>query len=393
MTPISATKKASFVVATPYRSVCDDFARLFQKHQLLRLHALGTRRGAREIDPERTRLLPLFGLLAYAAAKTLSTFYAESFRFSMHPMFDHWVKRQLKPGDHILSSYAYANASFKWVKRHGGKTFLDGGNSHPANFWEILIEEHRRWNCPLPPVSRSYNQRCRAMMEHVDYVFAPSSFVEKSFLDRGFSPDQIFRNIYPTDLTCFYPRTEPRPKDQPLRIINTSGLSLRKGSPYLLEAFRLILKQEPSARLVLNNGIANSAKEIVARYRDLPIDWIPRLPHPQLAEALRSADVFVLSSLEEGLARTSLEAMACGLPIVVTPNTGSNDFVSEGVNGSVVPIRDPQAIADAVLSWWEKIKEGRLPQSAFDGNQLSRAVFEPRLEQQLVSLGLLSPVH
>jgi len=391
MTPISSNKRPSFVVTAPFRSVCDHFARVFQKHELLRLYAVGTRQPTAGISPELTRLLPLFGLLSYAAAKTLSPFHAESFRFWLHPMLDHWVKKQLKPGDNILSSYAYANASFEWVQRHGGKTFIDAGNSHPENFWEILIEEHRRWNCPYPPVARHYHERCKAMMEHVDYVFAPSAYVADSFLKRGFAPDRILRNIYPVDLTCFTPRTTPRPKDQPLRIINTGALTLRKGTPYLLEAFRIILKHEPAARLMLTATITDSIQPILARYGDLPIEWSPALPHAQLAERLRSADVFVLPSLEEGLARTSLEAMACGLPVVVTPNTGSNDLVTEGVNGSVVPIRDPQAIADAVLFWRQKIKDGDDVSGAFDANLLSTATFETTLAQQLASLHFLPP--
>ncbi|MCX6966541.1 MAG: glycosyltransferase family 4 protein [Verrucomicrobia bacterium] len=389
MTPGSPSKRPSFVVAAPFRTVCDHFARLFQKHGILRLYAVGTRRPTAGISPEWTRLLPLFGLLSYAAAKTVPPFYAESFRFRLHPMLDHWVKQKLQPGDHILSSYAYANKSFQWVRRHGGKTFLDGGNSHPENFWEILVEEHRRWNCPYPPVARHYHKRCLAMMEDVDYVLASSSYVANSFLSRGFSPDRVLRNIYPVDLSCFTPRTTPRPKDQPLRIINTGGVMLRKGTPYLLEAFRIILKQEPSARLMLTSGIAESMRHILPRYSDLPIDWSPGLPHPQLAERLRSADIFVLPSLEEGLARTSLEAMACGLPVVVTPNTGSNDLVTEGVNGSVVPIRDPQAIAEAVLFWWQKIQDGTYASGSFDANLLSTASFEATLERQLDALHLL----
>ena len=389
MSPTSTSKNASFVVTAPFRTVCDHFARLFQKHEMLRLYAVGTRNPTPGISPELTRLLPLFGLLSYAAAKTLSGFRAESFRFGLHPMLDHWVKRKLKPGDNILSSYGYANESFKWVKRNGGMTFLDGGNSHPENFWQIIAEEHRRWNCPYPPIALHHYERAKAILENVDYVFAPSSFVANSFLERGFSPDRVLRNIYPIDLSCFAPRTTPRPKDQPLRVINTGGVTLRKGTPYLLEAFRLVLKQVPNARLMLIDMVADSMKPILPRYSDLPIDWSPGLPHAQLAERLRSADIFVLPSLEEGLARTSLEAMACGLPVVVTPNTGSNDLVTEGVNGSVVPIRDPQAIADAILAWWQKIQDGTYAFDAFDPDLLSRETFEATLERQLASLNLL----
>ena len=393
MRPSSKADAPGFVVAAPGRSVCDHFARLFQKHDLLRLYAVGTRSLTEGIAPEHTRLLPLFGLLAFAASKVLPSFQAEAARFHLHPLLDHWVKRMLRPGDHILSSYGYANASFQWVRKHGGKTFLDGGNSHPENFWENIAEEHRRWGCPHPPVARVWHEQAKAMMEHVDYVFAPSKFVADSFLTRGFKPEQILPNIYPINLECFTPRQTPRPKEQPLRVISTGRLTLRKGSPYLLEAFRTVLKQEPGARLLLTGDVAVSMKPILDAHADLPIDWAPGLSHPLLAERLRSADVFVLPSLEEGLARTSLEAMACGLPVVVTPNTGSNDLVTEGINGSVVPIRDPQAIADAILAWWQKIQDGTfVPGHAFDPARLSRSAFEATLEQQLSTLGIL-PAH
>lgn len=373
-----------FVVATPTRSVCDDNARALLHQNALRFIALGTRRGTAGIPPEHTRLQPLFGLLSYAAVKTMSQFRAESFRFGLLPLFDRWVKRMLQPGDHIISSYGYANECFKWVRAHGGKTFVDAGNSHPENFWEILSEEHRRWKCPLPPVSPFWNRRSREMMEHVDYVLCPSSFVRNSFLERGFKSEQILRNIYPVNLSCFAPPTERRPKNRPLTIISTGGLSLRKGAPYMLEAFRLIHRRHPSARFLLTRFVHDSAVPILAKYRDLPIDWSAGLSHPQLAERLRSADVFVLPSIEEGLVRTAIEAMACGLPVILTPNTGANDFVRPGQNGTVVPIRDAGAIADAILDWSERVMTSSAPpQRLFDIECLSFACFEKEFIGQL----------
>jgi len=305
-------------------------------------------------------------------------------------MLDRWVKKMLKPGDYILSSFGYANESFEWIRRHGGKTFIDAGNSHPDSFWEIMTEEHRRWNCSYPPVARHHYQRSKAMMEHVDYVFAPSKFVADSFLTRGFSPERVLRNIYPIDLRCFSPQSAPRPKGLPLRVINTGYLTLRKGTPYLLDAFRIVLKHEPKARLMLNKAASDSMKPILSRYTDLPIDWSPGLPHPQLAERLRSADIFVLPSVEDGFALVVGEALACGLPVITTPNTGASDLITEGVNGNVIPIRDPEAIANAILSWWQRIQDGTHPSGgALNPNTLSRATFEATLERQLTTLGIL----
>jgi glycosyltransferase involved in cell wall biosynthesis len=354
----------------------------------LRLIALGTRRGTAGIPPERTRLLPVFGLANFAAAKTLSPFRAESFRFSLHPWFDRWAKKLLRPGDNIISSYGYANECFKWIRTHGGKTFLDGGNSHPENFWAILAEEHRRWDCPTTPVALHHYERSRAMMEDVDFVLSPSNYVTQSFLTRGFKPEQILRNVYPVNLGLFQPRTRPRPENQPVTIINTGSLSLRKGTPYLLEAFRMVQKKIPNARLLLTRTVQDDVKPVLSRYRDLPIEWSGYLSHDQLVGRLQSADIFVLPSLEEGLVRTACEAMACGLPAVLTPNTGANDFVRPGVNGEVVPIRDPQAIADAVLKWAEIIlKPGWQPRVLFDTKPFSFEYFEREFIGQLRECG------
>jgi len=372
------------------RSVCDDNARALFHQNALRFIALGTRRGTAGIPPEQTRLQPLFGLLTYAAVKTMSPFRAESFRFRLLPLFDRWVKRMLQPGDHIISSYGYANECFKWVRAHGGKTLIDAGNSHPEHFWQLLSEEHRRWKCHVPPVAPHWNRRAVEMMPHVDYVLSPSSFVTRSFLERGFKPEQILRNIYPVDLSCFVPAREPRPKNRPLTIISTGGLSLRKGTPYMLEAFRIVHQRHPSARFLLSRLVSDSVAPIMSQYGDLPIEWAPALPHPQLAARLQSADVFVLPSLEEGLVRTALEAMACGLPVILTPNTGANDFVLPGQSGTVVPIRDAPAIADAILEWGDRVMSSSAPpQRLFDTERLSFDYFEHEFIAQLKKRGLV----
>lgn len=389
MSAAAAVSKPTFVVATPGRSVCDNNARVLYQHGLLRFLALGTRRGIQGLPLEVTRLNPKIGLLAYAAARTFSTARAESLRFRLHPWFDRWVLSQLEPGNHIISSYGYANESFRWVRQHGGKTFLDGGNSHPDNFWSILVEEHKRWNCSSPPIARHHYQRSLRMMPEVDYVLSPSSFVSRSFLDRGFKAEQILPTVYPTDLTLFRPTSTPRPADRPLTIIAPGSLSLRKGTPYLLEGFRLVLKTHPTARLVLNRAVFENVAAVVSRHADLPIDWLPFLTPAQLGEKMRECDLMILPSLEDGFARTVLEALACGLPVITTPNTGASELIQPGKNGEVVPIRDPGAIADGVCKWAGRVmNSGWQPVSLVDTDKASMSYFQQQFMAQLIQLGL-----
>lgn len=390
MNPSYQPVSGRFVVASPARWDGDGNARALAHHGLLRFSALGTRRKADGVPAELTRLNPKIGLVAYLGVRLLSSYQAESFRFRLHPWFDRWVLKQMQPGDHILSSFGFTNRTFQFVREHGGKTFYSAGNSHPENFWEIITEEHRRWNCPYPPIAPHQHERAMTMMPLTDYVLSPSSFVTRSFLARGFRPEQILRNVYPVDLDCFKPPVTPRPANRPLTVIAPGGLCLRKGTPYLLEAFRQVLKTVPNARLVLNRSVQDNVRPVFEKNSDLPIDWHPGLPHPELAELMRACDILVLPSLEDGFARTVTEGLACGLPVITTPNTGASDFIVPGQNGEIVPIRDSAAIAEAVLKWHEKILARPAgSQVAFDARRVSFEHFENDFLEQLAGTGLL----
>jgi len=71
--------------------------------------------------------------------------------------------------------------------------------------------------------------------------------------------------------------------------------------------------------------------------------------HRDALSLMRSCDILVLPSLVEGRALVLQEAMTCGLPIIVTPNTGGSDLVVPGRTGCLVPIRSPESIAEAIL--------------------------------------------
>ncbi|MFW6089701.1 MAG: glycosyltransferase, partial [Gemmatimonadota bacterium] len=78
------------------------------------------------------------------------------------------------------------------------------------------------------------------------------------------------------------------------------------------------------------------------------VTWPGFLDRAEILRRMRRADMFVLSSLHEGLGIVVQEAMFAGLPIVATDNGGQTDLVTDGENGLVVPAGDPGAIAEAV---------------------------------------------
>ena len=86
-----------------------------------------------------------------------------------------------------------------------------------------------------------------------------------------------------------------------------------------------------------------------------------KLKPPALCHRLQSADIFILPSMEDRHTRTVAGMRACGLTVIVRPNTGASDLVEEGIAGSIVAICDTKEIATQVLQRWDKIRQGRLP--------------------------------
>jgi glycosyltransferase involved in cell wall biosynthesis len=370
-----------FAVACPIRSVCDHHARVFQSLGRLEGHYLGTRRGVSNIPKEKQKLLPLVGLLSYAGAKIYPPG-AEWIKVQSFPLFDKWVKHRIPEGTCVLSSYGYTIESFRKSRATGGLTLLDAGNSHLANYWKLVSLEHKLWGENVLPFPRKWYERGMESIELTDWVLSPSSYVTKSFINQGFPEERILHLPYPVDLQNFSTEGDTAPLDGPIRVICTGAVSLRKGFPYLLEAMR-ILGKDHDVELLLTDGIHTSMEKIILKYKDLKIKWGPHLSHEKLGARLKSAHVFALLSIEEGLARTALEAMACGLQVVLTSNTGAADFVKHAENGEIVPFGDPQATARAIFEAYQRRNSRGLLLDKELRNNLSFETFELNLKSHL----------
>lgn len=265
--------------------------------------------------------------------------------------FDRWAARHVDGCDVWVGFALFSLAAQRAARAAGACTVLERGSTHISTQHALLAEEYRRWRYPAPPIDRRLVDRQLEEYDEAGWIAVPSRFVYQSFVDNGIAPDRLMLIPYGADCRLFSPGTQT---GRPFRIV-TVGLSLRKGTPYLLEAAsRLGLggARSPEMEWCLVGAVAPDVAHVL-RQTSVRVRLLGAVSHADLAAVYRTASVFVLPSIEEGMALSVLEAMASGLPVIVTPNTGATDIVESGLEGLVVPPRDAVALAGALLSLYE----------------------------------------
>lgn len=262
--------------------------------------------------------------------------------------FDRWLARNVEPCDvfHCLSGFGLqAHRAAK--KRYGALNICDRGSSHILYQEEILREEYERWGVPFRPFDRRIVERELQEYEECDLITVPSTFAFRSFVEKGVSEGKVAKLAYGVDLHLFHPVPK---EDDVFRVIYVGAMSLRKGVPYLLEALATL--QLPKFELWLIGGLTDEIKPFFKKYEGR-FRYLGVVPRTKLYQYYSQGSVFVIASLEEGLALVQAQAMACGLPVIATTNTGAEDLFTNGIEGFIVPIRSPEAIRERVVYLYE----------------------------------------
>jgi len=260
--------------------------------------------------------------------------------------FDRWASRHVGGCDLLVAFASFSLLSLRAARCAGARTVLERGSTHIETQCALLAEEYRRWGLEAPPVDRRLVERQLREYDEADYVCVPSRFALRTFLERGFPRDRLLHVPFGVDLRRFSPGPSP---GRPFRVV-AAGVSVRKGTPDLLEAVARM--KVPDVELWLAGAVPRDLAPVLRR-APVPFRLLGALSHAELAEVYRHASVFALPSVEEGLALVLLEAMASGLPVVATPNTGAEDVIADGREGLLVPARDPASLSRALLALYE----------------------------------------
>ena len=286
---------------------------------------------------------------------------------AVYEQFDKYVARQVTrlPADTPASVvYCYEDGAEETFRAARSRS-LTCVYELPIAYWEttqrLLREEADRmpaWRQTLHGIedSRAKLDRKEREIDLANTVIVPSRFVLQTL------PERIRRKK-----TCVLvpfgsplPRRGPDATDdeacrRPLRVLFAGAMTQRKGLGDLFAAMR-ILNRSDVELVVMGSLLAP-----MAFYRDQFANFLyePPRAHSQVLALMQGCDVLVLPAIVEGRALVQHEALASGLPLVVTSNAGGDDLVEEGRTGFLVPIRSPEAIAER-LAWFADHRQ-RLP--------------------------------
>jgi glycosyltransferase involved in cell wall biosynthesis len=254
--------------------------------------------------------------------------------------FDRWTNRVIQPCDAFIAISGAGLLTGRKVQANGGIFICDRGSTHQRYQETIVAEEYRRWNVPQPLSKPHITIREEEIYATADAITVPSSVAKRSFLHMGLAPEKVHVIPYGVRLDQFTPSEPPPPNS--FHVLFAGQVSLRKGIPYLLQAFRRL--KHPNKHLTIAGTIQEEIRTLLTTLPTDNVTFTGPLPQHRLAKTMSTSHLLVLPSVEEGLALVQGQAMACGCPVLATTATGAEDLFTDGEQGFIVPDRDVDAL-------------------------------------------------
>jgi glycosyltransferase involved in cell wall biosynthesis len=277
-------------------------------------------------------------------------------QFFLSELFDKFSEKKLKKCDLFIGWSSFSERTLLKAKSFGAKTVLERGSTHIIFQNDILKLEYKKNNITngVLPHPKIIEKELREY-ESSDFIMVPSSFAKETFIKKKIRAQKILQLPYGVDLLEFYP---VKKFDNKFRVIFCGSISIRKGSHYLIQAFQdLKLK---NAELWLVGEVQFCIKQILKNILfSSDIKFFKPVRQKELRWFYNQSNVFVLPSLEEGMATVLLQAMSCSLPIICSKNSGGEDLINQGEGGFILKTISVEEIKKSILYLYENSKEAK----------------------------------
>ena len=296
------------------------------------------------IPRELVRTFPLVHTADYLLRRT--PFYSASmdgrFNEANSLTFDAWTRLTIERCDAFIAISGAGLTTGPKVQAMGAKFICDRGSTHQRFQNQVLAEEYRRWHLPHIEPPAHIVRREEAIYAAADAITVPSTAARRSFEQMGVSPAKLHVIPYGVRLDKFRPASKPDPER--FDVLFAGQVSLRKGVPYLLQAFSEL--HHPRKQLTIVGSVQEDMQELLGRLPTEHVLFTGAMSQADLANRMSQSHVLALPSVEEGLALVQGQAMACGCPVIGTTATGAEDLFTDGREGFITPERDVSALVE-----------------------------------------------
>ena len=194
------------------------------------------------------------------------------------------------------------------------------------------------------------------VVRRADKIVTPSEFLKKIVRGWGVKEEKIYVAYNAGPETEKITQVVPRPGLEGDILISAGRLEPWKGMMALVEIMPDLLRENANFRLFIA-GDGSLAEPVKLKVKELGLEskiaLLGRVPHDELMSYFKASKIFVLNTAYEGLPHVTLEAMACGLPIVTTNVCGNPEVVKNGHNGFLVEYNSKEQLKEAILKIWE----------------------------------------
>ena len=197
------------------------------------------------------------------------------------------------------------------------------------------------------------------VVQRADLITTDGEHMKKPLVELGADPQKINIIYFGVNTGKFNPEQRDERLREELGILNSPAIiSLRRFEPIydiesLIIAVPLVLREIPEAKfLLVEKGSKEAELKKLAKSLGISnsVRFVGWVPGDKLPRYLASTDIYVSTSLSDaGLAASTGEAMACGLPVIITDFGDNRKWVEDGVNGFTIPPKAPEVLAARII--------------------------------------------
>jgi len=260
-------------------------------------------------------------------------------------MYGFMSKRFIKDADifHVRSGSGTGGA-IKKAKKNKMKILVDHSIAHPAFMYKQLIDENQ-----ANTVSSAFWQEVLEDCNKADCLLVNSNFVKDTFIEQNYDEEKI-KVVYLGVRKDFFNLKKKYDIKKKIKILFTGSFGVRKGGEYILKAMQKLEKKQLPYEMIIV-GSYSKTDNFIKNIQSKNIRFVGHVLQDELKSYLANSDIYLFPSLCEGCASSGMEAMAAGLPVIATRESGLP--IIDGENGLIVPSKNVDAIVDVVIKLYE----------------------------------------